>query len=67
MGKVAKNIVKYAPKIMTAVAGLGIAMDESTQATFKKISDGSVKFNREDWRNISHVLSLLAGATRGVR
>lgn len=67
MGKVAKNIVKYAPKIMTAVAGLGIAMDESTQATFKKIGDGSVKFNREDWRNISHVLSLLAGATRGVR
>jgi macrodomain Ter protein organizer (MatP/YcbG family) len=67
MGKVAKNIVKYAPKIMTAAAGLGIAMDESTQATFKKIGDGSVKFNREDWRNISHVLSLLAGATRGVR
>lgn len=67
MGKVAKNIVKYAPKIMTAVAGLGIAMDESTQATFKKIGDGNVKFNREDWRNISHVLSLIAGTTRGIR
>lgn len=67
MHKVAKNIVKYAPKILTAAAGLGIAMDESTQATFKKIGDGTTKFNREDWRNISHVLSLIAGTTRGVR
>lgn len=67
MGKVAKNIVKYAPKILTAAAGLGIAMDESTQATFKKIGDGTTKFNREDWRNISHVLSLIAGSTRGIK
>lgn len=67
MGKVAKNIVKYAPKILTAAAGLGIAMDESTQATFKKIGDGTTKFNREDWRNLSHVLSLIAGSTRGIK
>ena len=67
MHKVAKNIVKYAPKILTAAAGLGIAMDESTQATFKKIGDGTTKFNREDWRNLSHVLSLIAGSTRGIK
>lgn len=67
MGKVAKNLVKYAPKIITAAAGLGIAMDESTQATFKKLGDGTTKLNREDWRNISHVLSLVAAGTRGVK
>ena len=67
MGKVAKNIVKYAPKIITAVAGLGIATDESTQKTFKKITDGKEKLNREDWRNLSHVLSLIAGTTRSAR
>lgn len=67
MGKVAKNIVKYAPKILTAAAGLGIAMDESTQNTFKKIGDGTTKLNREDWRNLSHVLSLIAGSTRGIK
>ena len=67
MGKVAKNIIKYAPKIITAAAGLGIAMDESTQATFKKITDGNTKLNREDWRNLSHVLSLVAAGTRGVK
>lgn len=67
MSKVAKNIVKYAPKIITAVAGLGIATDESTQKTFKKITDGKEKLNREDWRNLSHVLSLIAGTTRSAR
>lgn len=67
MGKVAKNIVRYLPKIVTAAAGLGIAMDESTQKTFKKLGDGTTKLNREDWRNISHVLSLVAAGTRGVK
>ena len=67
MNKVVKNIIKYAPKIITAAAGLGIAMDESTQKTFKKLGDGTTKLNREDWRNISHVLSLVAAGTRGVK
>lgn len=67
MTKVVKNIVKYAPKIITAAAGLGIAMDESTQNTFKKITSGKEKLNREDWRNLSHVLSLVAAGTRGVK
>jgi hypothetical protein len=67
MGKVAKNIVKYTPKIIAAASGLGIAMDESTRNTFKKLGDGTTKLNREDWRNISHVLSLIAGGIRGVK
>lgn len=66
-GKVVKNLVKWAPKIMTITASMGIAMDESTQKTFAKLGDGTQKLNREDWRNISHVLSLVAGGTRGVR
>ena len=40
-GKVVKNLVKWAPKIMTAAAGMGIAMDESTQKTFAKLGDGT--------------------------
>ena len=66
-GKVVKNLVKWTPKIMTAAAGMGIVMDENTQKTFAKLGDGTQKLNREDWRNISHVLSLIAGGTRGVR
>lgn len=67
VGKVVKNLIKWTPKIMTAAAGLGIALDESTQATFKKLGDGTQHLNREDWRNISHVLSLVAAGTRGVK
>lgn len=67
MGKVAKTLIKWVPKIMTVAAGMGIAMDESTQNTFKKLGDGTQKLNREDWKNISHVLSLIAGGTRGVK
>ena len=67
VGKVVKNLIKWTPKIMTAAAGLGIVLDESTQATFKKLGDGTQHLNREDWRNISHVLSLVAAGTRGVK
>jgi len=67
MLKVVKNVVKYAPKIITAAAAMGIAMDESTQKTFAKLGDGTQKLNREDWRNLSHVLSLVAAGTRGIK
>ena len=64
MGKVAKNVIKWAPRLMTIVAGTGLAMDESTQQTFKKIGDGSTNFTREDWKNISRVLQVASGAVR---
>ena len=64
MGKVAKNIVKWAPRLMTIVAGTGLAMDESTQNTFKKIAKGEMQFTREDWKNISRVLQFASGTVR---
>lgn len=64
MGKVAKNIIKWAPRIVAMAATAGIAFDESTQNTFKKIGDGSTHFTREDWKNISHVLSAVAGTVK---
>lgn len=67
IGKVGRTLLKYAPKIITAYAALNIATDESTQKTLKKLGDGSTAFTREDWRNLSHVLSLIAGGVRGVR
>ena len=64
MGKVAKNVIKWAPRLMTIVAGSGLAMDESTQNTFKKIAKGEMQFTREDWKNISRVLQFAAGTVR---
>lgn len=64
MGKVAKNVVKWAPRLMSIAAGAGLAMDESTQKTFKKIAEGKMQFTREDWKNISRVLQFAAGAVR---
>ena len=64
MGKVAKNIIKWAPRIISMAATAGIVLDESTQKTFSKIGDGSTHFTREDWKNISHVLSALAGTVK---
>lgn len=67
VGKVVKNVIKWAPRIVTLAAGMGIVMDESTQNTFKKLTDEKATLNREDWRNISHVLSLVAGGVRGTK
>lgn len=64
MGKVAKNVIKWAPRLMTIVAGAGLAMDESTQNTFKKIAKGEMQFTREDWKNISRVLQFASGTVR---
>jgi cytidylate kinase len=64
MHKVVKNVIKWAPRVMTIVAGAGYAMDESVQNTFKKIGDGSTNFTREDWKNISRVFSFAAGAVK---
>ena len=64
MGKVAKNVIKWAPRLMTIVAGSGLAMDESTQNTFKKIAKGEMQFTREDWKNISRVLQFASGTVR---
>ena len=64
MSKVAKNVIKWAPRLMTIVAGAGLAMDESTQNTFNKIAKGEVQFTREDWKNISRVLQFASGTVR---
>ena len=64
MGKVAKNVIKWAPRLMTIVAGAGLAMDESTQNTFNKIAKGEMQFTREDWKNISRVLQFASGTVR---
>ena len=66
-GKIVKNIIKWAPKAMTAIAGTALATDESVQATFKKIGDGDKKLNHEDWRNITRVFSLASGIGRGAK
>lgn len=63
--KIVKQIVKWAPKALTAIAGTALATDESVQNTFKKIGDGTTKFNHEDWRNITRVFQLAAGVGRG--
>lgn len=64
MSKVAKNVIKWAPRLMTIVAGAGLAMDESTQNTFNKIAKGEMQFTREDWKNISRVLQFASGTVR---
>ena len=64
MHKVTASLVKWAPKIITAVSALGIATDESTQQTLKKISDGKEKLTHADWRNLARVLSVVASGTR---
>lgn len=66
-GKIVKNIIKWAPKALTAIAGTALATDESVQATFKKLGDGDKKLNHEDWRNITRVFSLASGIGRGAK
>lgn len=68
VGKVAKNLIKWAPRIMMAASTYGLAMDESNQKTWKKIASGKTKdLTREDWKNVAHTITGLAAVVRGGR
>lgn len=61
------KVIKYAPKVLLAASAMGIAMDDSVQNTFKKVTEGKEKLNTEDWRNIAHVFTLVAAGSRSGR
>lgn len=61
------KVVKIAPTVMMAAGAMDIAMDESTQETFKKITAGKDKLNTQDWKNLAHVMMLVSAGTRGGR
>ena len=61
------KVAKYAPKVLLAASAMGMAMDESVQNTFKKVTDGKEKLNTEDWKNIAHVFTLVAAGSRAGR
>lgn len=61
------KVIKYAPKVLLAASTMGIAMDESVQNTFKKVTEGKEKLNTEDWRNIAHIFTLVAAGSRAGR
>lgn len=61
------KVIKYAPKVLLAASAMGIAMDESVQNTFKKVTEGKEKLNTEDWRNIAHIFTLVAAGSRAGR
>lgn len=65
VGKVMAKVIKFAPKIMFAASAMGIAFDESTQKTFDKLNSPDAQFTREDWKNVAHVMSLIAAGVRG--
>lgn len=64
VGKVVKQVIKWAPRLVLAYQSLGLTMDESMQKTFKKIGDGNQTFNKEDWRNVSEAMKVI---TAGIR
>lgn len=67
IGSTTAKVIKYAPKIMMAAGAMGIAMDQSTHETFKKVIDGKEKLNTQDWKNLAHVMMLVSAGTRGGR
>ena len=65
--KTLAKVAKYAPKVLLAASAMGIALDESTQNTFKKVTSRKEKLNTEDWKNIAHVFTLVAAGSRAGR
>ena len=62
-GKVAKTLVKYVPKIVTALSAANALSPESRASWAKLASDESLTV--KDWQNIAAGCSALAGVSRG--
>ena len=63
-GKLARNLIKYAPKIMGLISAGAIAANEDIIESWKKVGNKNEKLTVEDWKNIGYTLTAAAGLTR---
>ena len=63
-GKLARNLIKYAPKIMGLIGAGAIAVNEDVIESWKKVGNKNEKLTVEDWKNIGYTLTAAAGLTR---
>ena len=63
-GKLAGNLIKYAPKIMGLISAGAIAVNEDVIESWKKVGNKNEKLTVEDWKNIGYTLTAAAGLTR---
>lgn len=63
-GKLARNLIKYAPKIMGLIGAGAIAVNENVIESWKKVGNKNEKLTVEDWKNIGYTLTAAAGLTR---
>lgn len=68
--KMVRNLVKYGPKVMTFLAGLGgVANIGGMTESWEKLlsTEDGKKLTVQDWRNIAQSIQLLTGGVRGAR
>ena len=63
-GKLARKLIKYAPKIMGLIGAGAIAVNEDVIESWKKVGNKNEKLTVEDWKNIGYTLTAAAGLTR---
>lgn len=63
-GKLARNLIKYTPKIMALIGAGAIAVNENVIESWKKVGNKNEKLTVEDWKNIGYTLTAAAGLTR---
>ena len=63
-GKLARNLIKYTPKIMGLIGAGAIAVNENVIESWKKVGNKNEKLTVEDWKNIGYTLTAAAGLTR---
>lgn len=62
-GKITKTLIKYVPKIVTALSAANVLSPESRASWAKLASNESLTV--KDWQNIAAGCSVLAGVSRG--
>lgn len=67
-GKITKQLIKWAPRVMTGLAAFqGVQNFDGMMESWGKLTTKGEKMTVQDWRNIQQSIGLVTGATRAIR
>jgi hypothetical protein len=64
LGKVAKSMIKWAPRIIAGVSAANIALNDDIHDSLAKLNENSSEMTVQDWKNVLTAATALLGAVK---
>lgn len=64
LGKVAKSMIKWAPRIITGLSAANVALNDDIHDSLVKLGDNSSEMTVQDWKNVLTAATTLLGTIK---